>query len=794
MKKLIILLTIILSIAVFAAFSHEGQTEKCLTHIIEPCIESSIYNDILLEDDSIIVVLDKESSLNTSRFNTNTLSSQLDVLHIEDLTYSTSNLVQKQLLAEQTGDWSALQPWIDNNMLVDTTNFRRILSITLRNSSPRNMQHAMSVLENTAGIDSANKEFAFKTTSPSISTEEILDTNNTQSTNTAPLSSANLIWNLGINTFGGIAAQAAWNTTRGNRSVLVGVLDTGVDRFNRYLSASLNTNLHRDFTRVNWRNAVQPADPSGHGTQVAGIIAGSSRVVNVNGSDREFSGVAPNATVVSLQVATQTTVTGQVGDAITVRRLVRALDFATESNIPILNMSFGIEQDRGDNYFNNTEISQAMANFPGLMVISAGNTNRNNNFSSVYPANFIRDQRFSDRLIVVGAANSERGRAVYTNWGSNYGTSTVCIFAPGINIVTTNNAGRPFETNAHGTSFAAAHVSGVAALIRSMRPNLSAAAVKRLILDNSDSSPAPISTPSGGAQNTRVRHLNAASVVARFDTQYIYTPAQLNDIRDNPHGRFVITYTIRLEGNWNPIPRFYGILEAANLRTISSLNINSTGTALNDNLYLGLIGRLYGTVKNLSIGSGTINVGTHHGGNGWIRAGLVAGYVAQTGTIRNVHVLINSSVSVHRYRSSIGLIAGYSRGTVVTNRINATNLRVVGSGNMGVIVGEAVGGTIAGNNVLDARGSVRLVHYRVGANRGVGGIVGSFFGPIGVSQNNVSGILIERQDNNGTPMLGGIIGNLRSPTNQNTGNTLANSHVILSNGQQVILHAIGRQT
>ena len=99
----------------------------------------------------------------------------------------------------------------------------------------------------------------------------------------------------------------------------------------------------------------------------------------------------------------------------------KAIDFATNEDIPILNFS-------GGGTDNHKGVKTAIENYPGLFVCSSGNENQNNDLIDHFPSNY----KFSN-LISVGAMDSD-GTRYYL---SNYGAKSVDIFAPGFSILST---------------------------------------------------------------------------------------------------------------------------------------------------------------------------------------------------------------------------------------------------------------------------------------------------------------------------------------------------------------------
>ena len=269
----------------------------------------------------------------------------------------------------------------------------------------------------------------------------------------------------------------AWDTTTGSSNVKVGVIDTGIYKDHPDLTSNVNTALGcgSDYSS----DPYYVGDTQYHGTMVAGIIGAKGN----NGIG--ISGVCQNVSLVSLRAD------GNVFDSSEGMYLedadcvVKAIVYATNNNIPILNFSGGFY---GDDELRRDRMKNAINNYKGLLIVGSGNKNLDVDSTAIYPQDFD-----CDNMIVVGAVNRNDTKCSF----SNYGKVTVDLFADGNNIETTF----PYEsytyaeqerlhvTFSSGTSLAAPFVTGVAALILSKCPTLSAAELKGFILDNVDAVP-----------------------------------------------------------------------------------------------------------------------------------------------------------------------------------------------------------------------------------------------------------------------------------------------------------------
>jgi subtilisin family serine protease len=291
-------------------------------------------------------------------------------------------------------------------------------------------------------------------------------------------------------------AARAWPASLGD-GVAVAVLDSGLDLSNPDLAGNVWTNpdevpgngldddgngfvddVHGADT-VGWDG--DPSDGLGHGTAVASVIA--ARGDNGVG----LSGMAWNARVMPVQVLHD----GGWGTTATV---IAGLDYAIDEGARIVNMSL-----------NGSAHSQALddaihqAEARGVLVVtSAGNDGRNRDRVASYPA--------SERSrSVITVASTDRGGALAP--GSAFGRTSVDIAAPGDEILTSDLGGR--FSRRSGTSFAAAYVTGAAALLAAAHPGLSGARLRAALI---------ASSRRGGRVDTRIAagRLDAGAALKRL--------------------------------------------------------------------------------------------------------------------------------------------------------------------------------------------------------------------------------------------------------------------------------------
>lgn len=275
----------------------------------------------------------------------------------------------------------------------------------------------------------------------------------------------NLLWGLQK-----IQAAAAWDTTTGSNTVVVGVVDTGVDNTHDDLSANIWSNsgsINGCPAGTHGYNAITktcyPMDDNSHGTHVSGTIG----AVGNNGTG--VAGVNWTTSIMGLKFLDKNG-SGYTSDA------VAAIDWAVRAkqsgvNVRVLNNSWG---GGGFSQALLDEINKA-ADWDILFMAAAGNNRTNNDRKPSYPASY-----GTANEIAVAATDQNEQLASF----SNYGPATVDLGAPGVSILSTvpGNAYASYS----GTSMATPHVSGAAALILATCANLPVSALKSTILNNVD--------------------------------------------------------------------------------------------------------------------------------------------------------------------------------------------------------------------------------------------------------------------------------------------------------------------
>lgn len=292
-------------------------------------------------------------------------------------------------------------------------------------------------------------------------------------------------WNLqNTGQWGGVAGAdihivEAWGITTGSADVAVGVIDTGVDYTHADLGANIwkatqsysvtdaNGNLvncpagSRGFNMV--FGTCDPLDDNGHGTHVSGIIgAMGNNAVGVAGVNWQVQ-IIPCKFI-------DATGAGDVSGAIACLEWLKSLH---DSGTPII---------ATNNSWGGGSTSQALADAisaqaaDGILFVAAADNNfLDNDIETVIPAGI-----FSSNLISVAATTNEDTFAAF----SDIGPHSVHLGAPGQEVLST------FPGNSYvslsGTSMAAPHVTGVAALLKAANPSLDWRAIRNLILTGGD--------------------------------------------------------------------------------------------------------------------------------------------------------------------------------------------------------------------------------------------------------------------------------------------------------------------
>lgn len=248
-----------------------------------------------------------------------------------------------------------------------------------------------------------------------------------------------------------------------------------------YNARTIIGDTYTDFANRYYGNNIVGGDFSFHGTHVSGII-GAERNNGIG-----IDGIADNVSLMALKVVPD----GDERD----KDVANAIRYAVDNGAEVINMSFGKgyspEKFLVDNAF------KYAAKHDVLLVAGAGNESTDVDATSSFPNDtYAKKSLFGPRkaknLVNVGALSPEGGEQSIAEF-SNYGKKNVDVFAPGVYIYSTTPNGE-YEY-ASGTSMASPVVTGVAAMIRSRYPKLSAEQVKDVLIRSARKLPANVIQP-----------------------------------------------------------------------------------------------------------------------------------------------------------------------------------------------------------------------------------------------------------------------------------------------------------
>lgn len=259
-----------------------------------------------------------------------------------------------------------------------------------------------------------------------------------------------------------IDMEKAWDIRRASSNVTVAVVDTGVD----YNHPDLVGRIIKGRNFIN--NSDDPLDDHGHGTHVAGtIVASTNNKIGI-------SSVSWGAKVLAVKACDGN------GDCLT-SNVVQGISYALEQGVKIINISIaGAGSCKKENFFSGDRVYEDVIKDAekrgAIIVVAAGNHNQN--ASAEVPG-------ACEGVMTVGATNKSNTRWYNNeNSGSNFGDK-VDISAPGSPILsTTVQSGYSIR---NGTSMAAPHVSGAAAILLSFNKNLTPTQMRTCLTSGTES-------------------------------------------------------------------------------------------------------------------------------------------------------------------------------------------------------------------------------------------------------------------------------------------------------------------
>jgi len=300
----------------------------------------------------------------------------------------------------------------------------------------------------------------------------------------------------------------SYNRNVTGKGVTIAVLDTGVD----YTHADLKDNYIQDGSYDFINNDTDPMDDYGHGTHCAGIICGKG-----NSSNFQYIGVAPDAKFYAIKILNEK---GQGSFETYLEGMEKAVDPNDDGDMSdhadIISLSFGTNTPgRPDDPL--CEVLDNVVKEGVVVVVAAGNLGPE--------LNTITSPGCAIQSICVGsvdksgviATSSSRGPVV---WDGNYMVKPDLV-APGVGITSSKNGGGYIVKS--GTSMAAPHVAGVAALILQANPDFEPEKVKQVLIENAEDL--------GYQSNTQGEGILNALNVFKEDNLVIDAPYEVDEFK-----------------------------------------------------------------------------------------------------------------------------------------------------------------------------------------------------------------------------------------------------------------------
>jgi subtilisin family serine protease len=288
-------------------------------------------------------------------------------------------------------------------------------------------------------------------------------------------------------------AQGYWRAGYTGQGVDVAVIDSGVVPVDG-LTAPGKVILGPDLSWESQNPSTADLDTFGHGTHVAGLIAGrdDAAAAPYAGDPAHFTGVAPDARIVSLKVA-------DAHGFADVSQVIAAIDWVAQHrddgvlHIRVLNLSFGTDSTQSWRYDPLAYAAEAAWRLGIVVVVSAGNQGSG--------SSTLTDPAYDPNLLAVGAADTNASLDTRDDSVASFSSTGRVrhpdLVAPGVHLVSLRDPGSYIDqTHAStgavgdrffrgsGTSQAAAVVSGAAALVLSQHPGASPDQVKQLLVDS----------------------------------------------------------------------------------------------------------------------------------------------------------------------------------------------------------------------------------------------------------------------------------------------------------------------
>jgi serine protease AprX len=297
-----------------------------------------------------------------------------------------------------------------------------------------------------------------------------------------------------------IGATAMWNAGYTGKGVDVALIDSGVAPVPG-LDASGKVVNGADVSFESQSPYLRYLDTFGHGTHMAGIIAGRDPAWTPGSASTNFGGIAPDARLVSIKAA-------DAFGATDVSQVIAAIDWVVQHrrdngmNIRVLNLSFGTDGTLDQSYLlSPLAYAAEVAWRNGIVVVAAVGNNSSPYTAGRQPSTYVShmtDPAFDPFLLAVGAHNGKNTPQLGDDWVPEFsstgdtfrrpdviapGTSIVGLANPGSNVDLTYSGGRVGTRffKGSGTSQGAAMASGAVALLAQQYPTATPDQLKALL-------------------------------------------------------------------------------------------------------------------------------------------------------------------------------------------------------------------------------------------------------------------------------------------------------------------------
>lgn len=378
-----------------------------------------------------------------------------------------------------------------NTHRVNEDEFHQILLLSLKKPGKENVMKAIDFLYSLDSVLSAEPNYLYKAQMDYKPNDTYFDEQ----------------WG-----FKKISIEDAWDISKGTTSVKVGFLEDGISS-------------HDDIDMANVIQGNIQYDPDAtysHGTHVIGVVGA------ITNNAKGVAGIAQVGLVcLKHQYSTDFT---------------NSLRYAADNDISIVNASLHYTIDGKPAKYNISNAA-AIQNYPGLVVCAAGNDGVNIDETPYFPASY----EFDNVITVASTTSTDTKRS-----DSNYGVASVDLGAPG-NSIYCPDPGNDYKMSG-GTSIAAPFVTGVAALLKSEYPDMSAETIKYYIengVDKIDALEDKVATGGrlnaykalSGVKTFKVRYDSNGGIGTMADTTVIY-----NNITHLSANKF--TYSGAEFGGW----------------------------------------------------------------------------------------------------------------------------------------------------------------------------------------------------------------------------------------------------